>query len=78
MEAEAWAWRGVMHVREHGLTQSSADGARAMRRWQNIWAAGLQPGQLFDVSQSSPQLLQLIQDGALTVPGSRCLVPGCG
>lgn len=45
-------------------------------RWSAMWAAGLQPGQAFDTTVTSPLLeLYIRQD---KVPFGRALVPGCG
>ncbi|DBA66412.1 TPA: hypothetical protein ACH3X2_002391 [Trebouxia sp. C0005] len=48
------------------------------KRWNNIWEAGLEPGQAFDASAASPALLALIEQGKLEVRGKKVLVPGCG
>ncbi|DBB13505.1 TPA: hypothetical protein ACH3X3_000553 [Trebouxia sp. C0006] len=48
------------------------------KRWNNIWEAGLEPGQAFDASATSPALLALIEQGKLEVRGKKVLVPGCG
>jgi hypothetical protein len=46
------------------------------QRWIDMWNAGIQPGQVFDVASASPLLLKLISEGK--VPNGRALVPGCG
>jgi len=48
------------------------------RRWQPLWAQGLEPGQLFDIGQVAPQLQHLVSSGTVPVKEQRCLVPGCG
>lgn len=48
------------------------------KRWINIWEAGLEPGQAFDASATSPALLALIEQGKLEVRGKKVLIPGCG
>ncbi|DBA92759.1 TPA: hypothetical protein ACH3X1_002954 [Trebouxia sp. C0004] len=47
-------------------------------RWNTIWKAGLEPGQAFDASATSPALLAVIEQGKLEVRGKKVLVPGCG
>lgn len=49
-------------------------------RWEEIWAAGLEPGQLFDAKRSSPSLIKVL-DSRGTCSAQKplkALVPGCG
>lgn len=41
-----------------------------------MWKKGINPGESFDMSSSSPALIKLIEDNI--IPNGRCLVPGCG
>lgn len=45
-------------------------------RWTAMWNKGIQPGQIFDKSVTSPLLLKFLQENR--VPSGRALVPGCG
>lgn len=47
-------------------------------QWEDKWASGLEPGQAFDATRSSPALDDLLQSGSLPVEGKRVIVPGCG
>ncbi|KAL3148501.1 hypothetical protein ABBQ38_013943 [Trebouxia sp. C0009 RCD-2024] len=48
------------------------------QRWNKIWEDGLNAGEQFDASSSSPALLALIKEGKLQVRGKKVFVPGCG
>ena len=53
--------------------------AGASPSWEQMWAAGLQPGQAFDVGSASATLLGCLSRGSYAGrTGMRALVPGCG
>jgi len=53
--------------------------AGASAHWENMWSAGLQPGQAFDVGTASATLLGCLARNNYAVrSGMRALVPGCG
>jgi len=43
-----------------------------------LWDAGLNPGDFFDLGTATPQLTALIATGGLDLSSRRLLVPGCG
>lgn len=45
-------------------------------RWNNMWNAGIAPGEKFDCNCPAPVLLKYLDLGK--VPNGRALVPGCG
>lgn len=57
---------------------SSVDWGTYHRRWNDIWDAGLSPGEGFDATKSSPALIDAIESGRVDVKGKRAFVPGCG
>ena len=46
------------------------------KNWEEMWAAGLNPGDAFDARRAEPALADLVDSGAL--PNGVALVPGCG
>lgn len=52
--------------------------AGALPSWEQMWAAGLKPGQAFDVGSASATLMGCLSRGSYGGRGSRALVPGCG
>lgn len=58
-----------------GYTTSSA----SVKKWEGMWAAGLQPGAAFDCQQCEPAFAELLAPGGALAGGTgRALVPGCG
>lgn len=47
------------------------------QRWEELWAQGLKPGDLFDKHLPLPELAKQLSDGSLPRSGT-ALVPGCG
>jgi len=45
-------------------------------RWAADWAAGINPGELFDAQMPLPALTKMVNEGS--IPKGRALVPGCG
>lgn len=48
------------------------------RRWEQIWAVGLEPGAAFDASRSSPALTNLLRRDPGTAIAKSVIIPGCG
>merc|ERR1712137_479073 len=62
---------GVLH--KLGLPVSAT---KDMERWEELWAAGLEPGEAFDCRKTEPAFQALIEQDIL--PKGTALVPGCG
>lgn len=60
------------------FAMTASDRQKYDQRWNDIWEKGLEPGQRFDMSGTSPALLSLLASGKLQVQGKRVLIPGCG
>lgn len=61
---------------------SSAAESKAAGDWEGIWAAGIKPGERWDIGQVEPEFLVELQNkqGMLSklAKRERALVPGCG
>lgn len=64
-----------MNPEERKAFQAQANGSGG---WEGIWKGGLQPGQKFDASRTSPYVADVLGQGELRVKGKTVLVPGCG
>lgn len=47
-------------------------------RWENMWKAGIQPGQAFDAECCSPSLQELLSSQLGDLEGKKVFIPGCG
>ena len=60
----------------HAFEMTDTINEFANPRWENLWKAGIVPGQLFDKTSTNKALLSLIEKNE--IPQGRALVPGCG